>query len=496
MAPPAPLVAGVDSSTQSTKVEVRELDRGRLVGRGRAPHPRTTPPRSEQSPDDWWAALVAAMASAGADAATRGASLHDVVAISVGAQQHGLVVLDANGAVLRPAKLWNDTESAPEANQLVAQLGASGWAEATGSVPVASFTVTKLAWLARHEPEVLHRVASVLLPHDWLTWRLCGQRVTDRGDASGTGYWSPAEGQWRPDVLELVGLHPDNGWSACLPTVLGPAEAAGTLTTEAATALGLTPGIAVGPGTGDNMAAGLGLGLAPGDVAISLGTSGTVYAASTSPTHDATGQVAGFADATGSFLPLVCTLNATQVTDTVARLLGIDHREFDHVALQAAPGAGGVVLLPYLNGERTPNRPHATGVVAGLRSDVSREQLARAAVEGVVCGLLDGLDALVNLGVDTTGRLLLIGGGAQSTAYRHVVATLAARDVTGAAVQAAAVAAGHGLLDISRHWHRAGDTPDDVVATGPGAAAISAEVRQAYAARRDAEPDDPPRAQR
>src|SRR4051812_9434121 len=390
-----PLVAGVDLSTQSTKVEVRDADTGVVVATGRAPHPAVHPPRSEQEPAAWWAAFEQAWSAAGAPA---------VHAVSVGGQQHGMVVLDAAGAVVRPAKLWNDTESAPDAGWLLKQLpdGASGWAAACGTVPVAAITITKLSWLHRSEPESWARLARVLLPHDWLTHRLTGAFTTDRGDASGTGYWSPATGAYCWDLLAIIDQ--DRAWSTAVPEVLGPAVAAGTWR-----------GAVVGPGTGDNMAAALGLGLRTGDVAISVGTSGTVYAVSDTPTADGSGEVAGFADATGRFLPLVCTLNAAKVTDAVGRLLGVDHDGLDVLALAAPPGAGGLVLLPYLDGERTPNRPTATGVLSGLRSDVSRAQLARAAVEGVVCGLLDGLDALRAI-VPADGRLLLVGGGAESAA--------------------------------------------------------------------------------
>ena len=279
-----------------------------------------SPPRSEQDPHEWEAAFAAACAQAHV-------SRHRPSAVSVAGQQHGLVVLDAEGEVLRPAKLWNDTESAADAGWLLGQLdgGAAAWAAACGSVPVASFTITKLSWLHRKEPEVFERAAAVMLPHDWLTYRLSGERVTDRGDASGTGYWSPAEERYRFDLLEIVDA--DKDWSAALPRVASPTEA-----------IGYWEGAVVGPGTGDNMAAALGLGLRSGDVAISIGTSGTVFAVSDRPTADASGAVAGFADAGGRFLPLVCTLNATKVTDAVARLLGVDHAEFDALALAASAG--------------------------------------------------------------------------------------------------------------------------------------------------------------
>lgn len=451
-----PVVAGVDSSTQSTKVEVRDAESGDLLGRGRAPHPETGPPCSEQDPEAWWSAFEAARAEAGYE--------DETAAISVGAQQHGLVVVDAQGAVIRPAKLWNDTESAPDAGWLLNQLrdGAAGWAAACGSVPVAAFTVSKLSWLHRCEPDAFARIARVMLPHDWLAWRLTGEVTTDRGDASGTGYWSPSAGEYRLDLLEIVDR--DLDWAAALPPVATPGEATGT---------------------GDNMAAALGIGLRPGDVAISLGTSGTVFAVSETPTTDPTGAVCGFADADGRYLPLVCTLNATKVTDAAARLLGVDLPTLDEMALDAPPGSGGVVLVPHLDGERTPNRPDATGTVAGLRSDVTREQLARSAYEGVLCSLLDGLDALRAAGVSVDdGRLFLVGGGANSVAYRRILADLVQRPVLvaddnelvarGACVQAAARASGESITAVQEAWELGARTMTDPEVDADTAAAVRA----------------------
>lgn len=447
------LVLGIDSSTQSTKVEIRDADSGALVAQGSAPHPATTPPRSEQDPSAWWDALGAAITAAG-DA------VQQVGAVAVAGQQHGMVVLDVDDQVIRPAKLWNDTESAPDAKWLIEQLdtmpGSSGevaWADACGSVPVAAFTITKLSWLHRREPDAWARLARVCLPHDWLTWKLSGAFVTDRGDASGTGYFSAARDEYDLGALAIV--DGDADWAPRLPRVLKPAERAG-----ATTALGLDALVA--PGTGDNMAAALALALQPGDVAISLGTSGTVYTVSESPAHDPTGAVAGFADATGKYLPLVCTLNATKVTDSMARWLGVDLAGLDALALAAPPGSGAVVVVPYLDGERTPNRPDASGAISGLRTGTSREQLARAALEGVVCGLLDGLDALIRAGVGADGDIVLIGGGARSPAYRQVVADLSGRPVavpdagdhvaTGACVQAAAMLRECDIADVASQW--------------------------------------------
>ncbi|WP_089158465.1 xylulokinase [Micromonospora sp. NBS 11-29] len=470
-----PLVAGVDSSTQSCKVVIRDAETGALVRQGRAPHPDGT----EVDPYAWWDALRAAVAEAG--------GLADVAAVSVGGQQHGMVCLDEAGEVVRPALLWNDTRSADAAQELIEEAGGGEtgrrfWAEATGAVPVASFTATKLRWLARHEPANAARVAAVCLPHDWLTWKLAGAPGldalrTDRGDASGTGYWSPRTGEYRLDLLEQA-----FGRRLRVPVVLGPAEAAGRLDPAAlgdgpaanpsggagrpngagapdgagrsggAGAAGVAGGVLLGPGTGDNAAAALGVGAGPGDVIVSIGTSGTVFAVADAPAADASGAVAGFADATGRFLPLVATLNAARVLDAAATLLGVDLDTLGELALSAPPGAGGLVLVPYLEGERTPNRPHATGTLHGLTLGTSTPaHLARAAVEGLLCGLADGLDALLAQGA-RADRIILVGGGARSAAVRRIAPQVFGRPVVapppgeyvadGAARQAAWVALG------------------------------------------------------
>ena len=406
------LVAGVDSSTQSCKVVIRNARTGALVRQGRAGHPEGT----EVDPETWWTALRAAVDQAG--------GLGDVAAVAVGAQQHGMVTLDDAGRAVRPALLWNDTRSAGAARDLIAELGGGdvggrAWAEAVGSVPVASFTVTKLRWLAEHEPASAARTTAVCLPHDWLTWRLGtepdleGLR-TDRGDASGTGYWSPGTGSYRGDLLERA-----LGHAALVPQVLGPFTPAGTM----------AEGAVLGPGTGDNAAAALGLDARPGDAVMSIGTSGVVCSVAEAPTADPTGSVAGFADATGRFLPLIATLNAARVLDAVAAILRVDHEELSRLALSAPPGADGLVVVPYLEGERTPDRPESTGAVHGLRLATSTAaHLARAAVEGLLCGLADGLDALVATGARIE-RVVLVGGGGRSAAVRQIAPTVLGRPV-------------------------------------------------------------------
>jgi xylulokinase len=447
------VVLGIDSSTQSVKVEARDLETGAVVATGSAKHPPTNPPVSEQDPRAWWDALVEAVAQLGDGRA-------DVVALSVAGQQHGLVLLDEAGAPLRPAKLWNDTTSAEQADRLVAGLGAETWADRTGSVPVAAFTITKLAWVAEHEPDLIARVGMVMLPHDYLTWRLTGEHVTDRGDASGSGWYDPSSGSVLTDLVELaVG---DSPWSGRVPRVLGPTDPAGTITAESASALGLPSDVTIGPGTGDNMGAALGLGLRAGDVAISLGTSGTVFAVSDSATHDPSGAVAGFASARGNFLPLVCTLNATKVTDAVARWLGTDPGGLADLALDAVDDPGTATLVPYFDGERTPNLPDATGTFTGLTNTTTRAQLALAAHDGVLCGLLGGVDALRAVGATIDGRAFLVGGGSRSSAYRQRAADLLGEPVivpdsdetvaTGAAAQAAVVVGDDSFDALANRW--------------------------------------------
>jgi xylulokinase len=394
------LVAGVDSSTQSTKVLLCDAADGTIVGRGSAPHPAGT----ECDPRAW----LDALRQAGEGLLSR------ADAVGVAGQQHGMIALDGAGEVIRPALLWNDLRSAAAARQLVAERGARWWAQHTGSVPNASFTVTKLRWLAEHEPANAAHTFSVLLPHDWLTWRLRAgpvidkEPVTDRGDASGTGYFSPADGVWLPEVAADAVGH-----QVRLPRVAQPEEAAGET----------IRGQVVSVGTGDNMGAALGLGLEPGEVAVSIGTSGTAYAVTTVPSADPSGAVAGFADATGRFLPLTLTVNAGLVLSATARLTGTDLDGMSALALAAGPGAGGITLLPYLDGERTPDRPHATGVLRGLTTrNATAENLARAGVEAVLASLAEVASLLPSYAGEQRSVLLssvvLVGGGARSEAVR------------------------------------------------------------------------------
>jgi xylulokinase len=461
------LVAGIDSSTQSCTVLVRDAADGTRMRWGRAAHP----PGSEVDPAAWEHALIEAVAAAG--------GLDDVAAVSVGAQQHGYVSLDESGAVVRPALLWNDNRSAPQAAALVAELGGpAAWADAVGSVPVPSFTVTKARWVAEHEPDHMARTAAVCLPHDWLSWRLRGAPGldalrTDRGDASGTGWYDARSDGYRADLLRLA-----TGAEPTLPAVLGPSETAGEATAVA-------PGALVAAGTGDNMAAALGLQAEEGDVILSIGTSGVASAVAPAQSADASGTIAGFADATGRFLPLVCTLNAARVFDAGARLLGVDHATFSDLALAAPSGADGLVLVPYLEGERTPYLPDATGSMHGLTlATMTPAHLARACVEGVLCGLADALDALRATGLDFE-RVILVGGGARSEAVRRITPEVFGAEVL---VPAAADAVADGAARQAA-WALDPAAGPPVWATSETERYVAEprpEVRDRYAAARDA----------
>ena len=404
------LTAGVDSSTQSVKVVIRNAETGELVRHGRASHPDGT----EVDPAHWESALAKAMTDAG--------GLDDVSAISIGGQQHGMVTLDSDGEVIRPALLWNDTRSAQSARDLNSEMGGDAQAaQKVGSVLVASFTATKLRWLADNEKANAEKVAAVALPHDWLSWRLQGGKdfaklFTDRSDASGTGYFDSVTSTYRDDLLKSA-LRTDR--TIITPRIVAPSAFGGSTLT----------GIPIAAGAGDNAGAALGVQAQPGDVVVSLGTSGTAFAISDTPTHDASGAVAGFADATGRFLPLVCTLNAARILDAATRILGKTHDDVGALALAAKPGANGLSLLPYFEGERTPNRPDATGVFAGMNlTNSNPADIARAMIEGMLCGLVDAVDALEKLGV-SINRVLLIGGAAKNPAISSIASSLFGREV-------------------------------------------------------------------
>lgn len=470
------LVAGVDTSTQSCKVRVTDAETGDLVRFGQAKHPNGT----SINPACWWNAFQEAAQHAG--------GLDDVAALAVGGQQHGMVVLDKHGNVIRDAMLWNDVSSAPQAAALIEKMGAAParngepedattrgkqrWVKAVGSSPVASYTLTKVAWVAENEPENAKKIAAICLPHDWLSWRIAGYGpvaededahlkalFTDRSDASGTIYYDAASNEYHRDLIAMVLEAAEGAETAeahadaiMLPTVLGPHQAASVKADPAIAGKDVEGGCILAPGGGDNAMASLGLGMSVGDVFVSLGTSGVAAAISENPTYDLAGAVSGFADCTGHYLPLACTINGSRIIDAGRAALGVDYDELAKLAFASKPGADGITLVPYFNGERTPNRPDATATLSGLTlANTTRENLARAFVEGLLCSQRDCLEIIRSLGAQIK-RILLIGGGAKSEAIRTLAPSIFGMDVTrpvtdeyvaiGAARQAAWVLSG------------------------------------------------------
>ncbi|WGW12815.1 xylulokinase [Saxibacter everestensis] len=457
-------VVGVDSSTQSCKVLAVEAETGEVRSSGVAAHPDGT----AIDPRVWSTALHEAWDGAGIRSLGT-----QVIGAGVAAQQHGMVALDDRDRPVFDALLWNDTRSAGQADRMREELGNEAWLEATNLVPVASFTITKLAWLAENKPELAERVARVVLPHDWLNHELTGKYSTDRSEASGTGYFSPLSNRYQPKLLEqYFGRVPE------LPKVLGSHEAAGSLLAGWGNDAAI-----VSPGAGDNAAAALGLGLENGEVVVSIGTSGTVFTTSPIPAHDPTGAVAGFADATGNHLPLLATLNAARVMFAGAAMLDVDLQTFDRLARDAAPDAEGLTLLPYLDGERTPNLPNASGTLLGLtRSNMTAGNVARASVLGVLNSLADGLESLRGHGIDVR-KVLLIGGGSKSRSLRA-----AAASIFGVPVEVPAIRE-YVALGAARQaaWTAHGEFPDwrrEIDASYQPEGDWGAEVRARYVAAR------------
>lgn len=396
-------VAGIDSSTQSCKVVTVEVDSGLLRSSRTVPHPEGT----EVDPESWWSALQLASDN----------RLDGVDAVAVSAQQHSTILLDDEGEPLGDAILWNDHRATNAARALIAEFGRERWSQEIGVVPTAALPVAKLRWYRDHQPDVAAHISTVLVPHDWLTWRL-GDRhsdpATDRSDASGTGYWSAREADYRTDIVEMA-----LGHSIDAPRVLSPHEYAGQ-----------TPrGALIGAGCGDNAAALLGLDVRSGEVVVSIGTSMTVSTETDHPVEDPTGHVASLSSATGRYMPIVATLNGARTLTATARLLRVGLEEFDALASAASPHAGGLIFLPYLDGERTPSLPNARGALLGLtRAELTAENVARSAVLGLACAIADAIDDLESAGV-RIGSVTLVGGGAQSAALRTAVADLCRRSV-------------------------------------------------------------------
>ena len=406
---------GVDCGTQSTKVVLRDGVTGGVVAVGRAPHEliERDDGTREQDPAWWIDALRIAVRDA-----TRGERF-DIGGIGVSGQQHGLVCLDQSDRPVRAAKLWNDTTTARECAELTRTLGGeSRVLELTGNLLLPGYTGPKIAWLATHEPDAYARTVRMCLPHDYLNLWLTGEFITEAGDASGTAYFDVRARRYSDAVLAAIDATRD--WTRTLPPIAPSLDVVGTLRGGAAEPLGLDAGVPVSPGGGDNMMSAIGCDVVtPGPVAVSLGTSGTAFAYRDRPAVDPLGEAAAFCDSTGGWLPLTATLNCTSVTEWVRSLFGMDHADVD--AAVASEGARGLAFLPYLSGERTPNRPEAAGVFVGLRADHGRDVIVRAVVEGVTFGLAYGLDALHRAGVAPT-EVTLVGGGSASDAWAQLCA--------------------------------------------------------------------------
>lgn len=467
---------GLDCGTQSTKALLLDADSGATVGLGRAEHVLIERPDGtrEQHPEWWTAAATEAIHSALADAGRV-----EVAGIGVSGQQHGLVALDAAGAPLRPAKLWNDTTTAAQCAALTERLGGREQVlRLTGSAFLPGYTAPKIAWLRDHEPEAYAASRRFCLPHDYLNLWLSGSFATEPGDASGTAYFDARERRYSEPILAAIDEQRD--WKATLPPVVPSRSLLGNLRPEVAALTGLSAGTPLSAGGGDNMCSAIGVGaIEPGPVVVSLGTSGTAFAYREQPAVDPSGEAAAFCDSTGGWLPLICTLNCTGATDWIREMVRLDRDGFEAALTGADAGVGGLSFLPYLDGERTPDLPSASGTFAGLRSTHRPADLVRAVTEGVTFGLRYGLEALRRAGV-TPRVVTLVGGGAASDAWAQLCA-----DVLGLPVRRPTIveAAARGAA-LQARWVVDGMTPETDAADGdrfepaPVQALLDAAARQ------------------
>ena len=414
------LLLGIDSGTQSTKALIVNAADGQVVGAGAQAYdliPNLPPGAKEQHPHTWRDATGTAIRSAMRQAKAVAA---EIKAIGVSGQQHGFVPLDKAGEVIRPAKLWCDTSTAAECDEIMAAVGGQKKTiKALGNAVLPGFTASKILWLKKHEPKNFARLATVLLPHDYLNFWLTGERVMEYGDASGTALLNVRSRRWAKPVLDAI----DPELAGKLPRLISSDEPAGQLQASTARALGLNPGVLVSAGGGDNMMGAIGTGnTRPGIVTASFGTSGTIYACADAPVIDPEGEIAAFCDSTNRWLPLLCTMNVTVATEMMRADFGYTHEQFESKAGQVPRGAEGLLLLPYLEGERTPNVPDGTGVMIGLNPRTFRaSNYCRAAMEGVTLGMNYGLRRLAQLGVNAK-QIRATGGGARSKLWRQIMA--------------------------------------------------------------------------
>jgi xylulokinase len=447
------LFIGIDSGTQSVKAVVLDLEARKVIAEARAPHrliEGLPVGHMEQHPQEWVAALDQVIGEVAAKidrARVRG--------IGVSGQQHGFVPLDARGDVIRPAKLWCDTSTTAECALITKKLGGPKAAiRKTGNQILPGFTAPKILWLKRHEPANYARLRHVLLPHDYLNFHLTGNYTMEFGDASGTALMDVRRRAWSQDALRAI----DKNLGDWLPVPGESHEAAGTLRTELAAKYGLGADVIVSAGGGDNMMGAIGTGnVAPGVITASFGTSGTIYAYAAKPVVDPQGEIAAFCSSTGGWLPLLCTMNVTTVTEQVRALFGFDHAALEAAVAAAPAGAGGLVLLPYFAGERTPNVPEGSGVLVGLNNrTLNPGHLARASMEGVTMGMNYGLRRLAVLGVKAK-EIRVTGGGAKSAVWRQLMADIFGVPVV-AMVEDEGAALGGALQAAWCEARRAGNT--------------------------------------
>ncbi|WP_303854583.1 xylulokinase [Salinicola salarius] len=412
---------GVDCGTQSTKVVVVDGSDGRIVGEASRPHKleQGDHGRREQRVEEWTEAFRGALGEALSNAGVEGAAVR---AIGISGQQHGMVALDGDGVPVHPAKLWNDTETAEWNERLIDRLGGEqGCIDKLGLVLQTGYTASKIAWLRETHPQAYRRIATLLLPHDYLNFWLTGERVAEPGDASGTGYLDTRTRIWRRDVFELIA--PELDADSVLPRLIDSRQAIGTVRPTLARELGLGDDVLVSSGGGDNMMGAIGTGnIEPGRVTISLGTSGTIAVHSPDPVVPDNAMVANFCASHDGWLPLICTMNVTSATTTLRELVGLDIEGFNRAVAKAEPGAGGITLLPFFSGERVPALPQAQASMSGMTSfNTTPENLCRAAVESATFGLRYGLELLGPLASQAT-QVRLVGGGAKSPVWRQIVA--------------------------------------------------------------------------
>lgn len=414
------LVIGVDSGTQSTKALVMHASTGKVLGEGAKAYGLIgdlPPGAKEQSPSTWVEAMVEAVQKALKKAKAKPA---EVRAMGVSGQQHGFVPLDAKGDVIRAAKLWCDTTTKAECAEITQRMGGVKKAiKAVGNAILPGFTSPKILWLKHHEPENYRRLAKVLLPHDYLNFWLSGNAVMECGDASGTALLDVRKRRWQDQAISMI----DDALKSKLPPLIASDEPVGKLKKSAARALGLTEELLISAGGGDNMMGAIGTGnTESGVITASFGTSGTIYAFTKKPLIDPAGEIAGFCDSTNHWLPLLCTMNVTIATEMIRRHYNWTHDQFEKAARKISPGSDGLILLPYLEGERTPNLPDGTGVWLGIHERTNcPKHFARAAMEGVTLGMNYGLLRLAKLGIQPT-QIRATGGGAHSRLWRQVMA--------------------------------------------------------------------------